>query len=478
MTYTAHFRVWRGDAAGGDLRDYEVEVNEGEVVLDIIHRLQATQTPDLAVRWNCKAGKCGSCSAEINGRPRLLCMTRMSTFTEAETIVVTPIRAFPVMRDLVTDVSFNYAKARAVPAFRPPAGLEPGDYRMAQVDVERSQEFRKCIECFLCQNTCHVIRDHEENKPAFAGPRFFIRVAELDMHPLDSLDRRSDAQDAWGLGMCNITKCCSEVCPEGIKITDNGIIPLKERVVDSRYDPFFSIASLRRRTGARGRNVSSGASTAEQRARQQLQSRPGDRGAMSDLADALLAQGRFAEAAEHTRDLLAGAGRSRGARRSAHERHAWALLCAVEAGQRAWSRVRSEVDTSVGEARRLADTGTVVDGLCAVHAVTDGRPDEAQALLRDSHAWHRSDHERADGLLTAARALAALGQSREAAAAAEQGGALWPDNPRLPAVRRLVEEAAAGEAAASVGDTPMHGSDRASAHDEPDGGPSSSGRMR
>ena len=248
MAYTAKFKVWRGDDTGGGIEDFSVEVNEGEVVLDIIHRLQATQAPDLAVRWNCKAGKCGSCSAEVNGKPRLMCMTRMSTFTEDETITVTPMRTFPVIRDLVTDVSYNYEKARMVPAFAPPADLEPGDYRMAQVDVERSQEFRKCIECFLCQNTCHVIRDHEENKEAFSGPRFFIRAAELDMHPLDDrTDRKSFAQAEQGLGLCNITKCCTEVCPEHIKITDNAIIPMKERVVDTKYDPVVFIGKILRR---------------------------------------------------------------------------------------------------------------------------------------------------------------------------------------------------------------------------------------
>jgi succinate dehydrogenase / fumarate reductase iron-sulfur subunit len=164
-------------------------------------------------------------------------MTRMSTFTEAETITVTPMRAFPVIRDLVTDVSFNYQKAREVPAFAPPADLAPGEYRMQQIDVQRSQEFRKCIECFLCQDTCHVVRDHEENKQSFAGPRFLMRIAELDMHPLDTLDRKDQAQDEFGLGMCNITKCCTEVCPEHIKITDNALIPMKERVADRKYDP-------------------------------------------------------------------------------------------------------------------------------------------------------------------------------------------------------------------------------------------------
>ena len=243
MSYDAHLRVWRGDAEGGELVDFTVEVNEGEVVLDIIHRLQATQAPDLAVRWHCKAGKCGSCSAEVNGRPRLMCMTRMNTFAAGEPISITPMRAFPVIRDLVTDVSFNYAKARAVPAFSPPPDLAPGEYRMSQVDVERSQEFRKCIECFLCQDTCHVVRDHEENKPAFAGPRFLMRIAELDMHPLDALDRKRQAQDDFGLGMCNITKCCTEVCPEHIKITDNALIPMKERVVDRKYDPLVWLGS-------------------------------------------------------------------------------------------------------------------------------------------------------------------------------------------------------------------------------------------
>jgi succinate dehydrogenase / fumarate reductase iron-sulfur subunit len=254
MSYQAKLRVWRGDDDGGALQDFTVEVNEGEVVLDIIHRLQQTQAGDLAVRWNCKAGKCGSCSAEVNGRPRLMCMTRMSIFDPTEVITVTPLRTFPVIRDLVTDVSFNYEKAREIPSFAPPKDLQPGEYRMMQEDVNRSQEFRKCIECFLCQNTCHVVRDHEENKAVFAGPRYLMRIAELDMHPLDAaaetgLDRKRTAQDEHGLGYCNITKCCTEVCPEGIRITDNALIPLKERAVDRKYDPLVWLgAKIRRRS--------------------------------------------------------------------------------------------------------------------------------------------------------------------------------------------------------------------------------------
>jgi succinate dehydrogenase / fumarate reductase iron-sulfur subunit len=243
MAYTLKMRLWRGDRSGGELKDYDVEVETGEVVLDAIHRVQATQSGDLAVRWNCKAGKCGSCSAEINGRPRLLCMTRLSDFELGETITVTPVRAFPVIRDLVTDVSFNYKKARQLPGVELGPRDADGKRRMMQADVERGQEFRKCIECFLCQNVCHVVRDHEDNKEAFAGPRFFLRYAELDMHPLDVSDRRERAQQMAGLGMCNITKCCTEVCPEHIKITDNAIIPMKERVADKLYDPLVWLGS-------------------------------------------------------------------------------------------------------------------------------------------------------------------------------------------------------------------------------------------
>jgi succinate dehydrogenase / fumarate reductase, iron-sulfur subunit len=230
-------RVWRGDATGGAFQEYRTAAEEGMVVLDVIHRLQATQAPDLAVRWNCKAGRCGSCSAEVNGRPRLMCMTRMNLFAPGETITVAPMKTFPLIKDLVTDVSFNFEKAKTVPAFKPKLKEADGTRRMYQEEVDRVQEFHKCIECFLCQNVCHVIRDHQDNKPAFAGPRLFVQLAALEMHPLDTNDRLELIRQRAGLGYCNITKCCTEVCPEHIHITDNAIIPLKERVVSDHYDP-------------------------------------------------------------------------------------------------------------------------------------------------------------------------------------------------------------------------------------------------
>jgi succinate dehydrogenase / fumarate reductase iron-sulfur subunit len=265
-------RVWRGDASGGDFLDFRVQAEEGEVVLDVLHRIQAQQANDLAIRWNCKAGKCGSCSAEVNGMPRLTCMTRMDIFEADEPITVAPMRTFPIVKDLVTDVAFNYEMARRVPAFRPrakdPVREADGRYRMGQVDIDRVQEFRKCIECFLCQDVCHVIRDHPDNAEHFAGPRFFIRYAELEMHPLDTNDRTKILQEKMGLGFCNITKCCTEVCPEGIHITDNGIIPLKERVVTSKYDPVTRLREkMRGRRLERERNQRLPERTARRRAR-------------------------------------------------------------------------------------------------------------------------------------------------------------------------------------------------------------------
>ena len=234
-------RIWRGDGTGGAFTDYAVPLREGVVVLDVMFDIQATQAGDLAVRWNCKAGKCGSCSAEINGHPRLMCMTRMDTLPVEEPITVAPMKTFPVIKDLVTDVSFNFEMAKTVPAFAPKPPDADGKRRMFQEDIDRAQEFHKCIECFLCQDVCHVIRDHEENKRNFAGPRFFVRLAALEMHPLDTNNRLELIREQYGLGFCNITKCCTVVCPENIHITDNAIIPLKERVVTEFQDPVVKL---------------------------------------------------------------------------------------------------------------------------------------------------------------------------------------------------------------------------------------------
>jgi len=248
---TATFRLWRGDAAGGGLVDYTVEVAEGMVVLDVVHRIQAEQAPDLAVRWNCKAGKCGSCSAEVNGMPRLMCMTRLNALPFDQPVTVEPMRAFPVIRDLVTDVSSNYRAKQRIRPFRPRPPDADGRWRMAQADVDRVQEFRKCVECFLCQDVCHVLRDHHLHE-AFAGPRLLVHVAALEMHPLDVEDRAGELRDVHGIGYCNITKCCTTVCPEGITITDNAIIPMKERVVDEFYDPLRRLLGRRRRARGSG----------------------------------------------------------------------------------------------------------------------------------------------------------------------------------------------------------------------------------
>ncbi len=233
----ATFRIWRSNGEGGAFQDYKTEVSEGMVVLDAVHKIQAEQAGDMAVRWNCKAGKCGSCSAEINGNPRLMCMTRLNELPMEEPVTVEPMHAFPLIKDLVTDVSWNYEVKKKIKKFKPrPPDAPDGTWRMQQVDVDRVQEFRKCIECYLCQDVCHVLREHDKHD-VFIGPRFLVYTAALEMHPLDTENRLQDLKDDHGVGYCNITTCCRQVCPEGITITENAIIPLKERVCDEYYDP-------------------------------------------------------------------------------------------------------------------------------------------------------------------------------------------------------------------------------------------------
>jgi len=241
----ATFRIWRTEPGGGGaFKDYQTEVSEGMVVLDAVHRVQAEQASDLAVRWNCKAGKCGSCSAEINGRPRLMCMTRLNSLNLNEPVTVEPMRTFPSIKDLVTDVSWNFRVKKGITKITPRKPDAPdGTYRVAQRDVDRVQEFRKCIECFLCQDVCHVLREHAKFDE-FIGPRFLVYTANYEMNPLDTEDRIDDLKHEHGIGYCNITKCCTKVCPEHIHITDNAIIPLKERVVDEAFDPLGGLIKL------------------------------------------------------------------------------------------------------------------------------------------------------------------------------------------------------------------------------------------
>jgi succinate dehydrogenase / fumarate reductase iron-sulfur subunit len=241
------FKIWRGEQGEGDFVDYSTEVSEGMVVLDAVLQIQGEQANDLACRWNCKAGKCGSCSAEINGMPKLMCMTRLNTLPMEEPVTVEPMRTFPPLKDLVTDVSWNYEVKKRIKKFTPrEPDAEDGTWRMQQEDIDRVQEFRKCIECFLCQDVCHVLRDHHKHEE-FIGPRFLVYAAALEMHPLDTVDRRQELKDEFGLGYCNITKCCTKVCPENITITDNAIIPLKERVVDEFFDPVTKLLKLFRK---------------------------------------------------------------------------------------------------------------------------------------------------------------------------------------------------------------------------------------
>lgn len=242
--YDLEVQVERGNPTKTTFETYMVKVDPTMVVLDVIHEIQANDAPDLAVRWNCKAGKCGSCSAEVNGKPTLMCMSKLTDYDSSKILMIQPIKSFPLIRDLVTDVSWNYEVNKKIKPYSHPKNNS--DPRMSQQEVDRVQEFRKCIECFLCQDVCHVLRSHG-NHYNFAGPRFFVRLAALEMHPLDEEDRIADLKNEFGVGICNITKCCTEVCPESIPITDEAIIALKERVVDRYYDPIKMVGRFFKR---------------------------------------------------------------------------------------------------------------------------------------------------------------------------------------------------------------------------------------
>ena len=235
---SATFKIWRTHPEGdGTYQTFTTEVSDGMVVLDAVHRIQAEQAPDLAVRWNCKAGKCGSCRFSWLRRVMHISRGLPLISAEHEPVTVEPMRAFPPVKDLVTDVSWNFRVKKQIRKFQPRRpDASDGMWRMQQRDIDRVQEFRKCIECFLCQDVCHVLRDHNKHEE-FIGPRFFVYAANLEMNPIDSDDRVPDLKEQHGIGYCNITKCCTRVCPEHIHITDNAIIPLKERVVDRYYDP-------------------------------------------------------------------------------------------------------------------------------------------------------------------------------------------------------------------------------------------------
>ena len=212
------------------------------VVLDAVHSIQAKQANDMAVRWNCKAGKCGSCSAEINGKPRLMCMTRLNTLDLTQPVTVEPMKTFPHVRDLVTDVSWNYRVKMKIQPFKPRKPDAPdGSWREQQADVDRPQEFRKCIECFLCQDVCHVLRDHDLHEE-FIGPRFLIYTAQLEMNPLDTGDRRkASARTSWASATATSPSAAPRCARKKSRSPTTRLFRLKERVVDVFFDPIAKL---------------------------------------------------------------------------------------------------------------------------------------------------------------------------------------------------------------------------------------------
>ena len=208
------------------------------VVLDAVHDIQATQANDLACRWNCKAGKCGSCSAEVNGMPKLMCMTRMSDLPLDKPITIEPMKAFPVVKDLITDVSWNFRGEEKDQEIQTAAARCAGWHLADATGGHRSRagipEMHRVFSLPGClpraARSSHARRIH---RTAFSD----LRRGAGDASARYRESHRQNCARRTASDYCNITKCCTKVCPENIQITDNGIIPLKERVVDEFYDP-------------------------------------------------------------------------------------------------------------------------------------------------------------------------------------------------------------------------------------------------
>src|SRR5947207_13946503 len=127
------------------------------------------------------------------------------------------MQAFAVAKDLVTDVSWNFQVNKKIKKFKPrPPDAPDGTWRMQQQDIDRVQEFRKCIECFLWQDVCHALRDHQLHD-RFIEPRYLIYTAALEVHPLDTENRVAELSEGKGIRDCNITKCCTKVCPDELE---------------------------------------------------------------------------------------------------------------------------------------------------------------------------------------------------------------------------------------------------------------------
>ena len=185
-TTRVRLHVFRGEA-GGPTRydDFDVPVEEGMVVLDALHWIQGHAAPDLAVRWNCKAAKCGSCGAEVNGKPQAHLQDPAVRLRPVASR--SPSSRCGRSRSSATSSPTSPGTTRSTSRssrFTPPEGVPQSDWRWQQEDIERVQEYRKCIECFLCQDVCHVLRNHETEQP-FMGPRFLVRAAG----PGDAPDR-------------------------------------------------------------------------------------------------------------------------------------------------------------------------------------------------------------------------------------------------------------------------------------------------
>jgi succinate dehydrogenase iron-sulfur subunit len=196
--------------------EYEIPYRDDMVVLDALNAIKDDVDGSLTYRWSCRMGVCGSCGMMVNGEPRLTCAVFLRDFLP-KPVVVEPLRYFPVIRDLVVDISSFLEKLKEVKPWiirEEEQPLSEGEYLQTPDQVEAYKQFSMCINCMLCYAACPVFGLDDD----FIGP---AAIALAHRYNLDSRDQGRDERRAilgvhWGAWDCTFVGECSVACPKHV----------------------------------------------------------------------------------------------------------------------------------------------------------------------------------------------------------------------------------------------------------------------
>ncbi|CRZ18664.1 succinate dehydrogenase/fumarate reductase iron-sulfur subunit [Mycolicibacterium neworleansense] len=198
------------------LQPYDVPLTREWAVLDGLNYIKDRLDGTLSFRWSCRMGICGSCGMTVNGEPKLACATFLVDYLPGP-VRVEPMRNFPVIRDLVVDISDFMTKLPRVKPWIIRENDEPAEddeYRQTPAELDEFKQFSMCINCMLCYSACPVYA----LDPDFLGP---AAIALAQRYNLDSRDegeedRRDVLAAADGAWACTYVGECSVACPKGV----------------------------------------------------------------------------------------------------------------------------------------------------------------------------------------------------------------------------------------------------------------------